>query len=179
MNTGFPSSLTESVETVLATLGTPAHPTTDWGELTVDGETISVPHRTYYLDPPDHRFRELDDLEQLIARCLLSRHHDGRVRERQVEPLLQVGLPWVGAYVLTLLGDYVLEIHQRLEPAFGEALRPIDRRRAMYLDLVANNPRFWQRTRSRITSYWNAYHRSRFPDIEDHPAWRVVRALEG
>lgn len=118
----------------------------------------------------------------------MTRHHDGYVRQRHLEPLVAEPGEWVVPFVVQLLGEYVVEIHEailaRLLPILD---RSADAREA-YRRFVAANPDFIAVTEARIASYWNCYYRDRFvryrrrdPDGPrypgDYPASIVLEAL--
>lgn len=50
-----------------------------------------------------------------IHACLLSRHHDGHLRQRQIERLAGVSQSWVVLFLVQLCGEYVVEILQEIE----------------------------------------------------------------
>lgn len=40
------------------------------------------------------------------------------------------------------------------------------------------NPRFTATTRQRATSYWDCYHRSRYPRLQGYPAFAALEAID-
>ena len=77
------------------------------GETVVsDGQAIRLISRQYVVFHPTG-----NEVRQLMAHCLNTRHHDGHVRERHFKPLLAAGQPdFVLPFAAQLLGEYVLPI---------------------------------------------------------------------
>lgn len=122
--------------------------------VTCDGETIKIPGRIYQPALSESQFSALRPMEQAIAACWLTRHHDGYVRERFLRALPAFDSSWVIAYVVALCGEHVVEL-----------LHSIWQRRSLFdvavLGLwLRENPEFYSRTRSRIVSYWDCYYRT-------------------
>ena len=119
-----------------------------------DGESLQIPQRIYRPVISDSQFALLNPVEKAITACWFTRHHDGYVRERFLRAFPVYDTPWVIAYVVTLCGEYVVELLQyiwdRLElfetAVLGRWLR--------------DNKDFYSRTRDRIVSYWHCYQRS-------------------
>lgn len=137
--------------------------------LLIDGEALRFPDRIYAdatrLErlasslPGDHR---------LLCLCLATRHPDGFLRQRAVEALGQASVPWVLAFHLALLSEYVEEIAL----AIDHHARKIGL--AAYAPLVRENAAFFERCMQRAASYWNAYHRQRHPALRTFPAHRLL-----
>ncbi len=89
----------------------------------------------------------------------MIRHHDGHVRERFLRAVPAFDSSWIIAYVVTLCGEYVVAL-----------LHVIWESRSLFdvaglCRWLRENPKFYARTRPRIVSYWDRYHRTaRFED---------------
>jgi len=151
----FPTKLTPDVSRLAVLLDPPSG--LDISEsfpVTCDDELIQIPHRIYRPVISESQFASLHPAEQSIAACWFTRHHDGHVRERFLRTLPTFDSSWVIAYVVTLCGEYVVEL-----------LHYIWERRSLFDAAVLgrwlrNNPQFYSRTRSRVVSYWNCYYRT-------------------
>jgi hypothetical protein len=127
-----------------------------------NGELLHLPARIYRPPISETNFAALNDTEQRIAACWFTRHHDGYVRERFLRTLPAFDNAWIIAYVITLCGEYVIEIlnyiweHRSLFAP--EVLGPF---------LHENLGLRW-RTRARIISYWNRYYRDSYPNFDDY-----------
>lgn len=118
--------------------------------LIVEGETVRVPARTYF-EPS--LVRPLGSARATILDCLLSRNHNGFVRQEAAGRLIGVNAPWSTPFVLHLVGEYVIEILDLIDARIGE----IDPR--VTGDFLRANPGFHRLLGQRVASYWNAYHR--------------------
>src|SRR5690348_8275158 len=82
----FPEHLRRSVLAVLEAI--PDGPSAagrspdDIGVIALNCDPLRIPGRIYIPEPDWFLVRSLGDLEQSIAACLYTRHHNGHVRER-------------------------------------------------------------------------------------------------
>ena len=129
------------------------------GETVVsDGQTIRLISRQYAAF-----HAKGDEVRQLMAHCLNTRHHDGHVRERHFKPLLAAGQPvFVLPFAAQLLGEYVLPIQFDVAVFFQHNAAALAR-------FFADNPLYWQKQKDRIRSYWHCYHSRRYPDWQSYP----------
>lgn len=78
-------------------------------------------------------------LERLIPSCVLSRHHNGFVRQEQVRSIVSSEKPRAIPYVLALVGEYVIEIHQEIVDHLSSALHQDEQKRAAYAQVFVSN----------------------------------------
>ncbi len=142
------------------------------GPVVLNGEQLSIPYRVYLLEPEPNRVSALTHIQQLILSAILSRNHDGFVRERCVGELLRSHEPWIPPFVLQLLGEYVLGIIRVVEDQ-STVLKSWEYRR-----FVIENPAFFQLLKQRIASYWICYYRAMFPRLRDYPAFQIVELFD-
>lgn len=148
----FPTTLRAHVLASLEAFPQPEHPAAEGFSVKVAGELVTIPYRLYHsLDQikTDH----LTDPEMEIIDCLLTRHHDGFVRQQHLQRILRSGNPWVPPFVVHLLGEYSIEIIRVIH----EHLNSLDR--PLYRDFLQANPDFFMQTAQRVESYWDRYHR--------------------
>ena len=134
------------------------------------GQSVRLPTRLHFpnLSPGDERLHRLPP----SALCLVSRSNDGFLRQRAVTAILRVQSEWVAPFVVTLLGEYVVEVAEVIcdgLPGFDQAL---------YGSFVRENRTAVRTIRARATSYWNAYYRDRFPEKRDYPALKALHQIE-
>ncbi len=170
----FPRYLEADVSAIFRILPAPIHETSsdDIGLINVGADAVSIPARVYFSEPAAADMEVLSERQRLITRCLLSRHHDGHVRERMVKHVLGYDETWTVPFVVQLVGEYVLEIIRRIE----DGLRP--EHQEPYGAFLRDNADFWARTRQRVVSYWNCYYRHEFPDRLDYPGMRLSERFE-
>ena len=97
--TGFPTDLAPTVRSVLSTFGHSIHygrslKPSAGDEIAVLGENLVLPRRVYNIAPDSETFDSFSIEQRDAARCILSRHHDGHVRQKQVKPLVASQHPW-------------------------------------------------------------------------------------
>lgn len=142
----------------------------------VQGEAFSAPYRVYCRPTVLQAViaRSAGETRQLAV-CLGTRHCDGYLREECLRELLAMDCPWAAPFIVQLLGEYVIEIVELVAWAVA-TLSVVDV--ARYSQFALENPAFMATTRRRATSYWNCYHRGRFPKLCAYPAIAALDAIE-
>ena len=162
----FPASLERTVTPAIDSLGD------DWwtSEDTLDpievrGETIHIPVRIYETD----RVIELPlgSKRARVRACLQSRHSDGHVRQTQLSRLLERPTEWSLPYLVQLVGEYIVEIHEEILAGI-DAIPP-----ALVEEFAAANPKFIAKTKQRVISYWQKYHRGAVP-LEELASTKII-----
>lgn len=143
----------------------------------VAGEQVTIPYRIYNQIPETGGYERLSSTAQVVVDCLFTRHHDGYERHRRVGRLLGAEHAWVVPYVVQLIGEYVIEIHETIHHELAD-IGTKTSRVAMYAWFVAENPEFLDLTKQRAISYWNCYYRRRYPDRVGYPAFEILETLE-
>jgi hypothetical protein len=86
---------------------------------------------------------------QLALRCLYTRHHDGYVRQRNLDQVVSAPEAWVVPYVVQLVGEYVVEIIEVIAAALPQLTVRGSPQRALYGRFAADNPAFIDLTAAR------------------------------
>lgn len=170
----FPQALSDIAAALLQKLGkSQALEPCPGFTVRIDGELLHAPYRVYYDE------RELQQCIQKstgpahpLALCLGSRHANGHVRETCLRQLLAHDWDWVLPFVVRAAGEYVLEIAENL-PAQTHRLSPHN-----YGRFAAENPEFVTACKQQAASYWDCYHRQRYPLLHQHPGMRFLRWVE-
>ncbi len=165
----FPRSLERTVIPAVDSLGD------DWwtserplDPVTIAGERIEIPARLYGTDLEGAK--TIGAKAKLVRACLLSRHHDGFVREAQIARLLESPTEWSLPYLVQLTAEYVVEIHDKIRLGVEAIPRPL-------IDAFAKeNPKFVEKTKQRVISYWYCYHRNDV-DVTDLAASQILGAF--
>lgn len=180
----FPADLDSTVRAVVATLSPPIHRLEQSFTVLVREDIVVIPYRLYYAEPVPGSGPLLVGDQALVRACLMSRNHDGHVRQRAVERLLASSEDWVVPFVVQLVGEYVVEIMETIWADLASDLTGLHSpRRDAYQRFVRANPDFIVLTRARVTSYWACYYRNRFPDWDkqpnraDYPGYRLIEYL--
>jgi hypothetical protein len=121
----------------------------------VADQEVSIPVRVYH-EPALIDWR-LSSLQRELADCLLTRHHNGYVRQGYLQRIVRSPNVWIPPFVVQLVGEYVIEILQVIDNNLGSLNLPI------YEHFVQSNPEFIALTEHRVMSYWNENYR--------RPAW--------
>lgn len=126
-----------------------------WGQFAaqVEGETVLIPTRIHFTSRVPALPKGND--AWLFSRALWTRSTNGFERQQAVVDLLQQPSSWSAPFVISLIGSYVIEI---LDVIFL-ALTPTQEQ--LLGSFIAENGAFWETTKRRVTSYWDAYHRLR------------------
>lgn len=128
----------------------------------VSDEDLAIPYRVYMPEPDRSVYQDLLPEVRTVLHAVLTRHHDGHVRERHLGQVVGVGEEWVAPFVIQLLGEYVIEIHERILDSLPDVLAASEKASASYQRFVVANGKFLDLTDSRIASYWNCYYRGTY-----------------
>ena len=169
----FPAAIGPDVRAALRHVPASDHAPSeqDIGPIQIAGEHLHIPYRIYAAEPDSLNWKTVGRQQGLVLCALYTRHHDGYVREKYIKVLLSAEEEWVAPFVIQMLGEYVVEIVQLLEPHVAHLSSE------SYLRFLKENQLFFSLTRQRLVSYWDCYYRSQFPRLEDYPAFRVVEVL--
>jgi hypothetical protein len=164
LKAAFPSGLRNDVLAALSALPENPNPWTSF-RVHVENETLSVPYRIYH-DVSLLRTDRLSTVQEQMLACLLTRHHDGFIREKHLNKIIAVNAAWQPPFVVQLVGEYLIEIIRVIE----ENLAALDK--SLYRSFLRLNPEFWALTQRRVVSYWDCYYRSHRKDT--YPGFRVL-----
>jgi hypothetical protein len=138
-----------------------------------DGELLTIPYRLYFNEPKLEKEKFLSPKQKEILNCIYLRHHNGFVRQKRLEQLVDTTHDFVIPYTFQLLGEYVMEILVVLDRHIND--KTIDK----YIRFIAENKRYWQQTESRMISYWNEYYRRpNFKKLNDYIGKQIVDKLK-
>jgi len=132
-------------------------------QVTVGEELVRIPRRIYH-DVTRIDFASFSTAQIELLDCLLTRHHDGYVREENLRKILRSNHPWVPPFVVQLVGEYVIEILAAIRDGLGN-LDP-----DLYRAFLRSNPQFFRLTKQRVVSYRACYYpqseKSKYPGFE-------------
>lgn len=137
--------------------------------LLVGGEKILVPRRLRYSEAQSTPSND-GPIAQMAA-CLQTQSSNGFDRQRALRSLLPAMQPWSAPFVVTLIGEYVVEIIEDIAGATTPS--NVD---AM-ISFISENTDYWKLTKQRVASYWNAYYRRKYTKL-NYPGFQLVRTLE-
>jgi hypothetical protein len=137
--------------------------------LLVGGEKILVPRRLGYSEAQSASSN--DGRIAQMAACLQTQSSNGFDRQRALRSLLPAVQPWSAPFVVTLIGEYVVEIIEDIAGATTPS--NVD---AM-ISFISENCDYWELTKQRVASYWNAYYRHKYTKL-NYPGFQLVRTLE-
>ena len=185
----FPTVLRDTAKLAVEVL-TPAisdkfyEPKTERQIIRVSGDDVWLPERLYDIVYRDHAYYNagpfrafeaiadrggLSALQKQIFFCLLTRHHNGFVREAALKRIIAVDEPWVVPYVVQLASEYVYEILVVIRQNLDQM------NSSLYGAFFRDNPVYFAKVKQRIISYWNAYYRWHDyagPRDQVHHLWR-------
>lgn len=163
--TAFPAALRSDVS-VVADLIRGSNATHPGLPVVVRGESLNIPYRIHH-DSDEKLFACLNETQAIMYACVLTRHHDGHMRQHQIERLVTSSQPWVAPFIMQLCGEYVIEILDAIEVN----LPSMDQR--TYGAFFRENPLFFHRTRDRMISYWDCYYRWLYKREHDYVGFRL------
>lgn len=158
----FPAPVRNDALIALSAFPEPFLPLHSQFSVRVAGEAVLIPSRIYYDVALIDTIR-LSILQTELVDCLLTRHHNGFVRQRHLERIIGSPNIWVPPFVIQLVGEYVIEILRVIDNNLGNL------NLSNYEQFVRPNPEFTALTEHRVMSYWNEYYR--------RPPWEGRRTV--
>lgn len=145
----FPAFLKQDVELVIDILPFDKKNlfSPDAQSINLDNECLKIPCRVYFDEPSSSKEKDLTEIQKVILNCIFLRHHNGFVRQRRLELLIDNTEYFVVPFVFQLLGEYVIEILFVLDKLINE------NKLHKYSKFISENAEYWQKTESRVISY--------------------------
>jgi len=172
LQNSFPSHLAPIVESLGNTINIKATHPIHWGyHVCLNNEMLHIPLRLYW-DETILNHQQFTDIQQTILACILTRHHNGYIRERYTKTILSSSEYWVMPFIIQLLGEYIVEILDLLLANF-EHIHHLHIRR-----FIQENTTFWAKTKQRIDSYWDCYYKYDFPFRADYSGFKLIDKIE-
>lgn len=165
----FPSSLAMEVNSLLDKLNW----TTDLQSsgcftISLEGQRLTIPYRIY-CEEPVHL--HLTDTEALLLDCILTRHHNGYLREKSLRRILTAKPYFATPFIAQLLGEYVIEILSVIQANLSSIL--LDN----LIQLKKDNPEFFNLTEKRVQSYWNCFFKGSI-EKSDYVGFQLLKAIQ-
>ena len=167
----FPKTLKSDVEAVLDIVPLDITLSSNTQTIQLNNELLIISYRLYVAEPDSESERKLTATQRTILNCIYLRHHDGYLRQRRLENLINEAGYWVTPFTIQLLGEYVIEIIQVLDILIND--KTIDN----YRQFAKENPIYWQKTAHRMISYWNEYYKWQFPKLEEYPGRQLINRI--
>ncbi len=162
----FPPTLKLQADGLCQVMGSTGLATHQGIAVRVGEDHLTIPYRIHH-EGNEQACESLTGTQSVMYSCLLTRHHDGRVRQRQLERILPVSDPWVVPFVIQLTGEYVIEVLSTCE-THVHTLEP-----ALYGAFIRDNLTYFQKTRDRMVSYWDCYYRTQYKRRSDYVGFRL------
>lgn len=138
----------------------------------LNDEILNIPSRVYFNEPAEIDEKALTERQQLILNCIYLRHHNGFIRQKRVDKIIGSKEDFVIPFIIQLLGEYVVEILYVLDQNIK------DEDIKFYKNFILQNEKYWQKTKSRLISYWNEYYRSQYPILKEYVGFKIIQKLE-
>ena len=150
----FPVEIREEINSLLTKFAVETKFSTKGFEVILTGqEKLEIPQRVYYKSPDSLTNSKFTPKEQEILNCLFSRHDNGFIRQESVRNIIGSNNNWTVPYIVKIIGEYVIKILNDINTSF-EIIN-----KSNLISFVQQNPEFYNRTRSRVGSYWDCYFR--------------------
>jgi hypothetical protein len=149
-----------------------------WGQFkaNVEGDAVLIPVRLHFASQA--QILPESDRAWLFARALQTRSTDGFERQCAMRDLLQHRDAWASPFIISLIGEYVVEILDDISEALSPEMEQI------LGVFIADNKALWETTKHRVTSYWDVYYRGRYGSRpghvysrEDYVGFKIVDRL--
>lgn len=141
-------------------------------EIKLQDGTIFLSGRLYFAEPNIDLESNLTDTQRQILNCIYTRHLNGYIRERRLNNLLNIDHEWVLPFKLQLLGEFVIEILFELDKHITSD------NIELYKRLTLDNKKYWQQTKSRMVSWWDAdYRHPDYKSIKNYVGYKIMKRI--
>lgn len=140
-------------------------------EVMVNEEKLKIPVRIYFDEPKQHEESQLTERQKNILNCIYTRHHNGFIREKRLNKIVENPAKWKIPYVVQLMGEYIYKILLIIDKKVNKNTLPF------FIDFKNENPKYWQQTESRMISYWNVYYRNTYPKLKAYLGFKIMSQI--
>jgi hypothetical protein len=148
----FPADLRDNAVLALSAFPENPRPSKTFSARVGD-QIVVLPDRIYH-DPALIDTVPLNAVQKELVDCLLTRHHDGLVREKHLTRIISRNHIWIPPFVVQLAGEYVIEILHVIR----HNLSVLDS--SIYGEFLRTNPELFAVIKQRVASYWDCYYRN-------------------
>jgi hypothetical protein len=110
----FPADLLDNAVLALSAFPENPHPSKTFSARVAD-QIVVLPDRIYH-DPALIDTVPLNTVQKELVDCLLTRHHDGLVREKHLTRIISRNHIWIPPFVVQLAGEYVIGPRHTAQP---------------------------------------------------------------
>ena len=172
LKNAFPKQLMSDINFLASKINAKSEHLAHWGyEIYIEGENIEIPSRIYW-DESKLKVNGLNDSHKMIIACILTRHNNGYVREKNLEKLIVSDQYWTIPYIIQLLGEYVIELLELVWNKFDSI------NKENLVKFITENETYWFKTKQRIASYWDCYHRYKGKPKSDYIGFKLIERIE-
>jgi len=159
----FPNHLIEDIKTIEKTLNLNAEyqPYMPF-EISIDGNNVVMPMRIYTDEMELNNLDKLTKIQKEIVYCFYSRHYDGYIREKCLRQIIKSNSNFVSAFILQLLGEYVIEI---IEVIYNNRQEINMHNLILHINENSNH---YEITKQRVYSYWDCFYRGEYVKYKAH-----------
>ena len=141
-------------------------------DVKINDEKLKIPVRIYFSETNEQSEKHLTDRQKDILNCLYTRHHNGYIREERLKKISERPEYWKTPFLVQLLGEYIFELFPIIDKRINEKTLEF------YQKFKEENPKYWQQTESRISSYWNEYYRYKFPKLKEYLGIEIINRIK-
>ena len=142
----------------------------DYQCFNINSEILKIYSRIYFNEPNIEYELELNELQKSILNCIYLKHCDGYIRHRRLTQLANTNNYFQIPFIFQLLGEYVIELLEEVDKHI------IEKNKNEYCHFILENKKYWEKTKSRVISYWNAYYRNN--QLKEYIGMQIVKRLE-
>jgi len=173
LKTSFPKVLENEIKNLLSLIKVNSEHNAHWGyKFNLENNSLEMPSRIYWKEHRLMNSKALSQTSRTIMACILTRHHNGYIREKYLNQIIDSNEYWTVPFLVQLLGEYVIEILDLVWSNF-------DMINSNHLvEFILENELYWYNTKQRIASYWDCYHRNKSLSKGDYIGFKLINRIE-
>ncbi|MDR1218169.1 MAG: hypothetical protein LBK73_01000 [Treponema sp.] len=134
----------------------------------LNNDIIKIPCRIYFYEPKN--IENLNNIQKGIVCCVYSRHHNGFVRQKYIQKMVDNKNYWVTPFFVQLFGEYIYEIME----IFDEYLNiNMDN----CIKFINENQKYWEKIKNRMISCWHEYYRRKYPEFNKYLGKEILEKI--
>ena len=130
-------------------------------EVYLNRNIIKIPYRIFLEEVKDEIIEKLNHTQKIILYCLYTRHHDGFIRQKYLEKIINENSYFITPFIIQMIGEHVSELIVIID-------KYLENNILNYRKYINENKHYWKNMRGYIATYWDTYQRNKYPEYRKY-----------
>ena len=138
----------------------------------LNSNNIKIPYRIGINEVENKLIDNLNHTQKLILYCIYTRHHNGFIRQKYIEKLINENNYFITPFIIQMIGEYVSEIMIIIDKYLENNIEN-------YIKFKYENKKYWKYLRGSMASYWDTYQRNKYPKYDEYIGKIILDKING